>query len=117
MVGVMKSNLDLKSPQYVMAMIDHDESTIPCCELCGRAKPLTFHHLIPRAVHRRKRYLDRFGKEEMRQRGLMICRLCHNGIHDLIPEEKTLADQYDTKEKLLADERIRKHVDWVRKQK
>jgi hypothetical protein len=87
------------------------------CELCDRQKKLTKHHLVPRAVHSKKRYVSRFGKKEMRQRGLMICKECHNGIHDLIPNEKDLADRYHTKELLLANEAIRKHISWVKKQK
>jgi hypothetical protein len=87
------------------------------CDLCGRQKKLTKHHLVPRAVHRKKRYVNRFGKQDMRQRGLMICRECHNGIHDLIPDEKELADKYHTRELLLANDAIRKHVAWVKKQK
>jgi hypothetical protein len=87
------------------------------CELCGRDKPLTEHHLLPRAIHRRKRFVERYGKQELRSRKLMICRLCHNGIHDLIPDEKELAEQYHTKELLLGHEGIRRHVAWVRKQK
>src|SRR5688572_4827025 len=91
--------------------------TITCCELCGREKPLTKHHLIPRAVHSKKRFINRFGKEEMRQRGLQLCKTCHSGIHDLIPDEKTLAESYNTKELLMADERVARHVEWARKQK
>jgi len=88
------------------------------CELCNRKnKPLTKHHLIPRAVHTKKRFINRFGKAEMIRRGLMICKLCHDGIHDLIPSEKELAESFNTKELLLDDERIRKHVEWVRRQK
>lgn len=87
------------------------------CELCEREQPLTKHHLIPRAVHTKTRYIKRFGKAEMRRRGIQICRLCHNGIHDLVPCEKELAESYSTKEALLADPRIAKHVEWVRKQK
>lgn len=87
------------------------------CELCEREKPLTKHHLIPRAVHTKKKFINRFGKEEMNRRGIMICKKCHKGIHDIVPDEKELADKYNTKELLLADERIKKHVDWVRKQK
>jgi len=87
------------------------------CDLCNRRKKLTRHHLGPRAVHRKKRYVNRFGKKEMRTRGLMICRECHNGIHDLIPNEKELAEKYHTRELLLANEAIRKHVAWVKKQK
>lgn len=87
-----------------------------CCELCGRDKPLTKHHLIPRAVHGKK-FINLFGKEEMHKRGLMVCKVCHSGIHDLIPSEKELAESFNTKELLLADERIVKHVEWARKQK
>lgn len=87
------------------------------CELCGREKPLTKHHLIPRAVHTKKKFINRFGKDEMNRRGIMICKQCHSGIHDLIPKEKELAESFNTKELLLSDERIRKHVDWARKQK
>jgi hypothetical protein len=87
------------------------------CELCDRPKKLTKHHLVPRAVHTKKRYVNRFGKKEMRQRGLLICKDCHAGIHDLIPNEKELADQYHTKELLLANEAIKKHIAWVKKQK
>lgn len=88
-----------------------------CCELCGRNRLLTKHHLIPRAVHRKGKFQRRYSKEEMRQRGLLLCKQCHDGIHDLIPDEKELAESFNTKEALLADERIRKHVAWVRRQK
>jgi hypothetical protein len=87
------------------------------CELCGRSKPLTKHHLIPRGVHRKKRFVTRFGKEEMHRRSLMLCKACHGGIHDLIPDEKELAEKYNTRELLLENDAVRKHVAWVRKQK
>ena len=87
------------------------------CELCGREKPLTDHHLIPRAVHTKKRFIRRFGKEEMKNRKLKCCKECHDGIHDLVPDEKQLADKFNTKELLLEDERLAKHIEWVRKQK
>ena len=86
------------------------------CELCERVKPLTFHHLIPRSMHRKPRFQKRYDKREMRSRGMNICRLCHSGIHDLIPE-KDLGDKYSTKELLLAHPALAKHVAWVRKQK
>lgn len=87
------------------------------CDLCGREIPLTFHHLVPRGVHRRPRFLRRYGKDEMRSVGLWICRLCHSGIHEIIPNEKVLAESYYTKELLLSHEGIARHVAWVRKQK
>ena len=86
------------------------------CELCGREKPLTFHHLIPKAVHGRKRYQKRHSKEELRSRGIYICRLCHSGIHDLI-SERELADHFATIEALLKHPALRRHIAWVRKQK
>ncbi len=87
------------------------------CELCDRQQKLTKHHLVPRAVHSKKRYVNRFGKNEMRKRGLMLCKECHKGIHDLIPNEKELADRYYTKDLLLANDAIRKQIAWVKKQK
>lgn len=88
-----------------------------CCELCHRNRLLTKHHLIPRAVHTKKRFIRRHGKQEMRERGLMVCKECHDGIHDIIPDERELAENYTTKADLLANPKIRKHVAWVRKQK
>jgi epoxyqueuosine reductase QueG len=87
------------------------------CEMCGRDQKLTKHHLIPRAVHTKKKFINQFGKKEMRERGLMVCKLCHSGIHDLIPDEKELAESFNTRELLMAHEAIKKHVSWVRKQK
>jgi formate hydrogenlyase subunit 6/NADH:ubiquinone oxidoreductase subunit I len=87
------------------------------CELCGRLKPLTFHHLIPRHVHRKRRYRRRYALAEMRCRGLYLCKLCHDGIHDLIPDEKELAAHFNTRELLLTHEALRRHIDWVRRQK
>lgn len=87
------------------------------CELCSREQPLTEHHLIPRAVHGKKYFQKRFTKEEMKHRRISICRKCHGGIHRLIPDEKELARDFSTKELLLADERITKHIKWVAKQR
>ncbi len=86
------------------------------CEFCGRNKPLTFHHLIPRKVHDKRRFLRRYTKSEMRTRGLYLCRACHSGIHDLI-DEKELGERFNTKEDLLAHEGVARHVAWVARQK
>lgn len=88
-----------------------------CCELCGRRARLTFHHLIPRRVHRLSRFVRRFGLEVMRTRGLDLCELCHHGIHDLIPDEKQLAESYHTRELLLAHPGVARHVAWAARQK
>jgi hypothetical protein len=91
--------------------------TLTKCELCGREKPLTKHHLIPRAVHGRSRFRKRYSRAEMHQRAIMICRLCHTGIHDLIPDEMELAERFPTLEALLEYEPLQRHIAWVRKQK
>ncbi len=100
-----------------MANRQNTKSDASHCELCGRPKSLTKHHLIPKGVHRKKRFVNRFGKKEMQKRSLMICKDCHAGIHDLIPDEKELAEKYCTKELLLSNEAVQRHVAWVRKQK
>jgi hypothetical protein len=87
------------------------------CELCGREVRLTFHHLIPRKVHKRTRFIRRHGKEEMRCTGLWLCKLCHSGIHTIVPNEKELAESYYTRELLLSHAGIVRHVQWARKQK
>ena len=85
------------------------------CALCGRRSALTFHHLIPRKVHRRPRFKRSYPRAEL-ARGIDICRLCHDGIHALY-DEMTLAQSLRTLDDLKNDPRIRKHAAWVRKQK
>ncbi|MGR8946619.1 MAG: hypothetical protein ACU84Q_01135 [Gammaproteobacteria bacterium] len=85
------------------------------CELCARVSILSFHHLIPRKVHRRKRFKKHFTKEQLGS-GINICQLCHRGIHKLY-DEMTLATAFDTKDKLIADVSIHRHISWVKKQK
>lgn len=86
------------------------------CQLCGRARPLTQHHLIPRFVHGKKRFTKRYTKDEMKTRLLSLCRPCHRGLHQLF-SERELAEHYATRELLLGDERVQKLVRWARKQK
>lgn len=88
-----------------------------CCELCERSQPLTFHHLIPRAVHRKPRFKAEFSRREMNRRGLWLCGLCHQGIHSLIPDEKELARSFNTREALLEHPGVARHVAWAKKQK
>lgn len=85
------------------------------CALCGRAVPLSFHHLIPRKVHRRNHFAKHYTREQLAA-GIHVCRLCHKGIHNA-HDEITLAKALNTLEKLKRDEQVRRHVEWVRKQK
>ena len=84
------------------------------CPLCGRQVALTFHHLIPRKMHRRNFFKRHFSKAELHQ-GIYVCRLCHSGIHSLF-DEMTLAKQYNSLDRLLACEALRRHCRWVAKQ-
>lgn len=85
------------------------------CSLCERSTHLTFHHLIPRKLHRRNYFKKHYPKEQLNM-GIHICRKCHNGIHDIYDEE-TLARQFNTLEALQSDEALVKHFSWVGKQR
>ncbi len=85
------------------------------CELCGRDTSLTLHHLIPRKLHRRNFFRKYYTRDEL-QRGVRVCRLCHNGIHRLY-DEMTLGKKLNSLEKLRADTAIARHVAWVARQK
>ena len=64
------------------------------CALCEREVALTFHHLIPRKVHRRTRFRRHYTRESLNE-GVMLCRLCHRGVHRLY-DEMTLATRLNT---------------------
>lgn len=85
------------------------------CLCCKRITALTFHHLIPKKLHRRAFYRKNFDKETLSQ-GVNVCRLCHDGIHDLY-DEMQLAKQFSSAETLLADEALQRHFAWVAKKK
>ncbi len=85
------------------------------CPLCNRLTELTFHHLIPKSQHRKTWAKKKLSKED-KNRGLNICRLCHDGIHDLY-DEKTLAKEMNTLELLRQNVALQKHSSWVAKQK
>ncbi len=85
------------------------------CPLCGRSLQLTFHHLIPKKLHRRTRFKKRYSKAELNQ-GVWVCRLCHDGIHDHY-DEMALARGFSTLASIQADPHIQRHAQWVAKQK
>jgi hypothetical protein len=96
-------------------MVFHEYEGITVCPFCGRETDLTFHHFVPRKVHRRTHFKKTFTREELNQ-GVDICRLCHNGIHDLY-DEVTLAKQFASFTALVNDPALKKHFAWVAKQK
>ncbi len=85
------------------------------CPLCGRACALTKHHLIPKKLHRRVHFKKHFARAEL-DRCVMVCRKCHNGIHDLY-DEMRLAKDFNSLEALQADADLQRHFAWVAKQK
>ncbi len=85
------------------------------CAFCGREVPLTFHHLIPRKLHRRTYFKKHYEKTEL-SFGVNICRECHNGIHDLY-DEMTLFLRFSDPEALKEDPALKKHFAWAKKVK
>lgn len=85
------------------------------CLFCGRQTLLTFHHLIPRKVHRRTRFRKHYDRDTLNQ-GVLICRPCHRGIHRRFTEME-LATHYNTEERLRSDQVLQRHFAWVARQK
>lgn len=86
------------------------------CALCKTDQTLTFHHLIPRTCHSNKWFKKHFDKEDMRERGICVCRRCHSFIHKQFCE-KQLGRELNTLDKLLADEKVTAFIKWARKQR
>jgi len=85
------------------------------CEICEREVPLTYHHLIPREVH--KKALKRgWHPEWMLNSVAWLCRPCHSTVHRLASNE-VLARELYTVEKLLGMEEVERWRGWVGKQR
>jgi len=98
-----------------MDNIKEKSKKIGACPLCDRYVRLTFHHLIPRKMHRRKHFKKHYSKETL-QAGIAICRQCHNGIHKYY-DEMTLAKRLFTLEAIKSDRHLANHFAWVAKQR
>jgi hypothetical protein len=84
------------------------------CELCGRIRPLSFHHLIPRTLHGNKWFRKNYDAMDMRTRGAELCKDCHEFIHRTFTE-KELGRSYNTVSALAAHPAVRRFVAWVRR--
>ncbi|SDW72663.1 hypothetical protein SAMN05443545_102510 [Aidingimonas halophila] len=82
------------------------------CELCGRAAPLTKHHLIPRSLHGKAKYRKRFSRVERQTSILWLCHACHRHIHHVL-SEREMADGYCSRDALMSHESIRTFVEWL----
>lgn len=81
------------------------------CATCHRYTALTKHHLIPKKRHKKIKHTS---TSPILYEVIYICRTCHDGIHDLY-DERTLAKEYNTLEKLCVDETLHNHFMWVSK--
>lgn len=86
------------------------------CKLCEREEELTSHHLIPKQVHSKNWCKKMFTKDDMNKRRANLCKMCHKTVHKFFTHSE-LAKEYNTVELLLANEKIIKHVKWLKKQK
>lgn len=84
------------------------------CEMCERPMNLTAHHLTPRVTH--SRYLKQGYTREFLNTCIMICRPCHSKVHST-EDERTLAREFNTLEKIMAHPEIVRWVSYARKQK
>lgn len=85
------------------------------CPLCLRKSGLTFHHLIPRKLHRRDHFKKHYSKQEL-NKGINICRKCHSGIHNFY-DEMTLAKELNSLALIQSDAALSRHFKWVGKQR
>ncbi|WP_100657910.1 HNH endonuclease [Alteromonas flava] len=85
------------------------------CPLCLRAMHLTFHHLIPRKMHRRSFFKKNYTKHELNN-GIMICEPCHKALHRF-HSEMELAKRFNTLADIKADSQLAAHFSWLSKQR
>lgn len=82
------------------------------CEICGRAQlPLTYHHLIPRAVHDKAVKRGWHAEWEV-NKVAWLCRACHSFVHRVATNEE-LARELFSVELLMEREDVQKWAGWV----
>ncbi|KAI9822469.1 MAG: hypothetical protein M1827_000188 [Pycnora praestabilis] len=82
------------------------------CEVCERDWiPLTYHHLIPKAVH--AKVLKRGWHEEWQLNSVAwLCRACHTFVHRMAGNEE-LAREWWTVERLRERDDVQRWAAWV----
>jgi len=77
------------------------------CELCKRTLDTTRHHLVPHERRRKE-------KKNINENGVTadLCNCCHRKIHATF-DNKTLARQYPTIEKLRGAPELQKYIRWI----
>lgn len=87
------------------------------CELCqleSDESNVNFHHLIPKSFHNNKRILKQYNKNFLNKNGVYLCISCHNKLHSCI-DEKDMAYEFNTIEKIKTIEDIQKWINWKQK--
>ncbi len=90
------------------------EEKIGRCDLCGRIKILSSHHLIPVTLHKNKWFKKKYNKTTMKEEKISLCRDCHLFLHKHFAP-KTLAREYNTLESLHKNVEVKKFVAFIRK--
>jgi len=110
MAGVLStfvSTVTIPPPKWVA-------TKTTACEICEREWiPLTYHHLIPRAVH--AKVLKRGWHEEQQLNSVAwLCRACHSFVHRMASNEE-LAREWYTVERICEREDVQKWAQWVQR--
>eukprot|EP00056_Hartaetosiga_gracilis_P013314 m.219451 g.219451 ORF g.219451 m.219451 type:complete len:288 (+) comp13825_c1_seq1:276-1139(+) len=94
----------------------HDEEDQEgACEMCKRTtKRLTRHHLVPRETH--SDYRKKGFTREFLNTTTSICRQCHSMVHR-VESNDTLAQKFNTIEKIMGHPKIQAWVVYASKQK
>lgn len=82
------------------------------CEICDREHlPLTYHHLIPRAVHAKVVKRGYHASWEL-NKVAWLCRPCHSFVHRIASNEELAKDWYSI-DLLIEREDVQKWAAWV----
>lgn len=84
------------------------------CEIEYDDNQINFHHLIPKSFHSNKRIQKLYSKDFLNKNGVYLCISCHNKLHSCI-DEKDLAFEFNTIEKIKEIEDIKNWVNWKSK--
>jgi|SaaInl5LU_22_DNA_1037371.scaffolds.fasta_scaffold49960_3 hypothetical protein len=103
------------SPNLIADRAFDMSKRIGICPCCERKTRLTFHHLIPKKMHRRT-YFKKHVPREIREQGILVCRQCHSGIHRFY-DEMTLAKQFNSLTLIKDDAQLNAFFMWVAKQR
>lgn len=82
------------------------------CSLCNVNYATSFHHMIPKAVFKKRYIRQEFNKQGVTQHVKPLCRPCHMFIHKAFTHEE-LALEYNTIEKMRANGLVRKFVGYI----